>query len=68
MDIKKQVKIALATKDMTLKQLTELLHEKYGRSANSQILSRKLNNGTIKYTEVLEIADVLGFEINWIEK
>lgn len=68
MDIKKQVKIALATRDMSLKELTKLLHEKYNRSPNSQILSRKLSNNTIKYQEVLEISDVLDFEIEWKER
>ena len=68
MDIKKQVKIALATKDMSMKELTEILHKKYNRSPNSQILGRKLINDTIRYKEALEIADVLGFEITWNEK
>lgn len=33
-----------------------------------QNLSNKLNNETIKYTEVKEIADALGYEIKWEKK
>ena len=33
-----------------------------------QNLSNKLNNETIRYTEVKEIADALGYEIKWEKK
>ena len=33
-----------------------------------QNLSNKLNNETIRYTEVKEIAEALGYEIKWERK
>lgn len=33
-----------------------------------QNLSNKLNNETIRYTEVKEIADALGYKIKWEKK
>ena len=39
--------------------------EKYGRSASVSSFTAKLSRGTLRYTEALEIADVLGYEIVW---
>ena len=33
-----------------------------------QNLSNKLSRGTIKYSEIKQIADILGYEIKWIKK
>ncbi|WP_302826333.1 hypothetical protein [Anaerofustis stercorihominis] len=33
-----------------------------------QNISNKLTRGTIKYKEVKEIADIIGFEIKWTRK
>lgn len=41
---------------------------KANSKAPLQNLSNKLNNETIKYTEVKEIADALGYEIKWEKK
>ena len=33
-----------------------------------QNISNKLVRGTIKYSELVEIADIIGYKIEWIEK
>lgn len=63
MSIKQEVKVMLARRGLTMKKLIELLNEKYDRKDSIQNLSNKLNNNTIKYREVEEIAGILNFEI-----
>ena len=41
------------------------LAEKYGWSSCMQNLSGKLRRGTFSYTEAVEIADILGYDIVW---
>lgn len=41
---------------------------KTNSKSSLQNLSNKLNNETIKYAEVKEIADALGYEIKWEKK
>ena len=50
---------------MTMKDLVEMLHLKYGRSDSVSNLSGKLSRGSLRYEEALEIADVLGYDIVW---
>ena len=50
---------------MTLTCMAAQLAEKYGRSSCMQNLSGKLRRGTFSYTEAVEIADILGYDIVW---
>ncbi len=37
----------------------------HGRSASVPNLSDKLKRGTLRYSEAIELADVLGYDIIW---
>ena len=50
---------------MTLTGMAAQLAEKYGWSRCMQNLSGKLRRGTFSYTEAVEIADILGYDIVW---
>lgn len=65
---KDQLKILLISKKMTMTQLVELLNEKYNRTDSVQNLANKLRKETIRYSEVLEIAEVLNCRIEWENK
>ena len=56
-------KIILA--GMTMRDMVEMLHLKYGRSDSVSNLSGKLSRGSLRYDEAMEIADVLGYDIIW---
>ena len=45
--------------------LVDLLSQEYGWSDSVSNLSAKLQRESIRYKEVLELADVLGYEIVW---
>ena len=59
-----EVKGYIIANGMTLTCMAAQLAEKYGRSC-MQNLSGKLRRGTFSYTEAVEIADILGYDIVW---
>ena len=61
-NFKSTFKIALFKKDKTLSEVARALETK------SQNLSNKLKRGSITYDEALKIADILGYQIQWIDK
>ena len=65
MPIKETVKIAMVKSDVTLTELVRLLNEKYQREDTIQNLGKKINKGTLKYREAEEIAEILGYTIEW---
>ena len=66
--IANQIKSVIVAEGYTMKQVLDMLVYEYGWSESLSNFSRKLHTGTLKYTEALEIADVLGYEIKWQKK
>jgi len=64
-NIKNEIKAQITRKGYTMTRLVELLNEKYNKNTTVQNISNKLARGTMSFKEVLEIADVLGYEIVW---
>jgi diaminopimelate decarboxylase len=67
MSIREDIKMLLAQKAMTMTKLAELLTEK-GKKTSVKSLSNKLAKKTIKFEEVREILDIMGFKIEYKEK
>lgn len=65
--LKDEIKSYIVKKGYSVSGLAELLTKK-GYPTSKQNLNNKITNETIKHKEVLEIADVLGYEIKWVEK
>jgi len=66
--IKNELRSYMVKKGVTAEELARLITEKFGRVESAQNISNKFNRGTIIYKEVLEIAEVLGYDIVWIER
>ena len=67
MSIREDIKMLLAKNGMTMTELAKKLtteEEKY----TVQSISKKLSKKTIKFEEVRKILDILGYEIEYIEK
>ncbi|MBR4766086.1 MAG: LLM class flavin-dependent oxidoreductase [Clostridia bacterium] len=64
-NIANQVKSVIVAEGYTMKQVLDMLVYVYGWSESLSNFSRKLHTGKIKYSEILQIADVLGYEISW---
>jgi len=48
-----------------MSEVVERLAEEYGWSESVPNLSGKLRRGSLRYSEVLELADVLGYDVIW---
>ena len=68
MNVKNEIKSIIVRSGMTMQQVVDLLSEEYGWSDSVSNLSAKLQRESIRYKEVLELADVLGYEIVWQKK
>ena len=64
--IKNEVKSYIVKEGFTMKKIAGLLDNK--SKVALQNLSNKLARGTIKYSEIKEIAEILGYEIKWEKK
>lgn len=65
--INNQVRGHISLRGKTLKEVANLIHNRYNRNQNPQLIISKLKNGTLKYAEAIEIAKVLNYKIEWID-
>ncbi len=68
MGIKEDIKAFIVRAGFTMTQVVEELNKRNGTNYSLANFSKKINNETIRYNEVLEIADIIGYEIEWFEK
>ena len=60
-----EVKSYITQEGMTMTEVVELLADEHGRSSSVPNLSGKLRRGSLRYTEAVELADVLGYDLVW---
>ena len=65
MNVRNEIKAQIIRAGMTMQEVVDLLSTEYGWSDSVSNLSAKLQRGSIRYREVLELADVLGYDIVW---
>ena len=65
MNIRNELKAQMIRGGFTMLELPDRLAEEYDWSDSVSNLSAKLQRESIRYREVLEIADVLGYDIVW---
>ena len=63
--IANQIKSVIVAEGYSMKQVLDMLVDEYGWSESLSNFSRKLHTDKVKYSEVLQIAEVLGYEISW---
>lgn len=66
--IRDQIKILLLQKGILMKDLVYEMGKRLNKKYSSENLSNKLRNETITYKEILLIADILGYKINFSDK
>lgn len=62
-NIKTLVKSLTAMENMTLTKLKVLINHKFNKEDDLANLTKKLRNKTIKLSEVIEVFDVLGYDL-----
>ena len=65
MNIRNEIKSQIVRAGFTMQEVVDLLHDEYGWSDSVSNLSAKLQRESIRYKEVVELADALGYELIW---
>ena len=60
-----EIKSYITREGMTMTEVVELLADEHGWSSSVPNLSGKLRRGPLRYTEAVELADVLGYDLVW---
>ncbi|CCY24225.1 MAG: hypothetical protein KIC80_10525 [Brachyspira sp.] len=68
MNINQRIKILLATEATTLTRVADRLMKEKNHKVTMNNLSRKLRSETIKFTEIEMIADLLGYDIEFVKR
>ena len=68
MNIRDEVKILLMKRKMTLTALAKIMKEKTGKNYSQSLLSHKLADESLKYSEMKLICDILDFKIQYFDK
>ena len=66
--LRNEIKAQIIRAGMTMQEVVDLLSDEYGWSDSVSNLSAKLQRESIRYKEVLELADVLGCDIVWQQR
>ena len=65
MSVRNEIKAQIVRDGFTMQEAVDLLHDEYGWSDSVSNLSAKLQRENIRYKEVVELADALGYELIW---
>ena len=64
-NVRDEIKAQIVRAGFTMQDVVDKLAEDYGWSDSVSNLSAKLQRESIRYKEVIELADVLGYDIYW---
>lgn len=64
-NVRDEIKAQIVRAGFTMQDVVDKLAEDYGWSDSVSNLSAKLQRESIHYKEVIELADVLGYDIVW---
>lgn len=65
MNVRNEIKSMIVRSGMTMQQVVDMLSDEYGWSDSISNFSNKLTRGSLRYSEAIQIAEVLGYEIVW---
>jgi len=68
MGMKEDIKSYIVKSGWTISKVQEELNRINRTDFGMQNLSKKINNETIRYNEILQIADIIGYSIEWNQK
>ena len=67
MDVKSEIKSLIAKKATTLKKVCEMLETSKNVKISPNNITNKLRRKTVKFDEVQDIIEILGYHIEFIE-
>ncbi len=63
MNVRDEVKIMLASKRMSMTELARMMTEESGKNYSQSLLSHKLKDESLRYSEMKLICKILGYRI-----
>ena len=60
-----EIKVMILKSGYTQSETVDMMSTDFGWSSSPSNFSRKLNEGTLRYDEAMELAKALGYEIRW---
>ena len=66
--VKKQLKQLLLEEDLKIKDIIPLLSDKIGKQYVYDSFIHRLGRASITYEEMIDIADVLGYDIQFVKR
>ena len=63
-----EIKSRIIGTGLTMQETLDRLHRKYGWSDSASNFSNKLQRESLRYKEVVELADVIGYELIWVPR
>ena len=67
MEIRNYIKSLLVLNCVTIKALAQMMSEKTGKAYSAKSLSHKLRRETLTLKEAYQIADLIGYKIEFIK-
>ena len=64
-NLRNEIKAYIVRSGCTMQEVVDLLSDEHGWSDSVSNLSAKLQRESIRYKEVVELADVLGYDLIW---
>lgn len=68
MSLKNDLKAIITKQGFTMSQVNNELNRRHGTSLSFQNFSNRLRKESFSYNEVVEILDVVGYRVEWLEK
>ena len=68
MNVRNEIKAQIIRAGMTMQEVVDQLAEEYGWSDSVPNFSGKLRRGSLRYSEAVEMADVMGYDIVWVKR
>ena len=65
MNIRNEIKAQIIRAGYTMQEVVDMLATEHGWSDSVSNLSAKLQRGSLRYIEAIQLADVLGFDLVW---
>lgn len=68
MSYKTDLKAAIIKSGYTMAQVNNELNRRHNTNLGYQNFSNRLSKETFKYNEILEILDIIGYDIQWVKR
>lgn len=68
MPLKEDLKAIIIKSGWTMTSVVEELNKRHNTNTSVQNFSSKMIRGTLKYSEVEEVLDIIGYDIVWTKR